>query len=193
MRDCPSSLRRNPLRPHPPRGQALENGSGICGYACDGTPLIQHPNPFRQYLSALHLCEKACIVSKNGGFPGFPGFIYDHKGVREEHLAPRLSANDFPHRHFITRLGQCQLGQRCVFAFTVITWVLDDTATFEAIAPGVSHAAAMHVMTGGALLLLARSRDALVSVLDGLSGLMMKLHAVPIDWPSAGPRREGAR
>ncbi len=90
----------------------------------------------------------------------FPGRIFDGDGVSVDGLADDLTQNVIdacPHRSMVTAQDCAPVGR---------IWLLNDTATFNAIPHSISEVAVTAIAHGQALLLLAKLSEPMVDVRD---------------------------
>ena len=92
----------------------------------------------------------------------FPGFIYDGQGTSLDATIPDLTEEklgEYPHRSMVARDSAAPVAR---------VWLLSDDAEFAAVHPGILAEAVKLVLSGKAIVILARRPEPAVDVRDGL-------------------------
>ena len=93
---------------------------------------------------------------------GFPGAMFNAEGVSLDATIPDLTPeklDEYPHRSMVARDGLAPVAR---------VWLLSDDAEFAAIHPVILAEAAKLVLSGKAVVILARRLEPAVDVRDGL-------------------------
>ena len=104
----------------------------------------------------------------------FPGAMFNAEGVSLDETIPDLTEErlvEYPHRSMVVRDGAAPIAR---------VWLLSDEAEFVAVHPVVLAEAIKLVLSGRAIVILARRLEPAVDVRDGLLDAL-DLHASPDD------------
>ena len=92
----------------------------------------------------------------------FPGTMFNAEGVSLDATIPDLTEEklvEYPHRSMVARDGAAPVAR---------VWLLSDDAEFAAVHPVILAEAVKLVLSGKAIVILARRLEAAVDVRDGL-------------------------
>ena len=92
----------------------------------------------------------------------FPGAMFEAKGVSLDPVIPDLTKeklDEYPHRSMVARDGAAPIAR---------VWLLSEDATFATIDPTIVAEAVKLVLSGKAIVILARRLEPAVDIRDGL-------------------------